>query len=127
MSVAARDIEGYLADLPEEARAMMETLRKAIRSVAPDATESMSYQMPTFNYRGPLVALAAWKNHCGFYTMSNAVRAAFKDELKPYEAPRTKSTIHFPLGKPPPVTLIKKIVKARMKENEERAKARAKK
>lgn len=122
MSVAPRDIDEYMAELPEDARAVLVALRRAIKAAAPDATESISYQIPTFNYRGPLVAFAAWKNHCGFYPMSKAVVAAHKDELKPYDTAGTKSTIRFPLGKPPPTTLVKKIVKARMKENEARAK-----
>ncbi len=122
MSATARDIDGYMADLPEEARVVLEALRRAIKAAAPDATESISYQIPTFNYRGRLVAFAAWKNHCGLYPMSKAVVEALKNELKPYAAADTQNTIRFPLGEPPPAALVKKIVKARMKENEARAK-----
>ena len=122
MTVAARDIDDYLAELPEEARAVLEALRRAIKAAAPDATESISYQIPTLNYRGPLVAFAAWKNHCGLYPMSKAVVEAHKDALKPYDTAGTKNTIRFPLGKPPPTALVRKIVKARMKENEARLK-----
>lgn len=123
--MTAPDVDTYLAGLPAEARAMMESLCLAIRAAAPGASESISYQMPTFNYCGPLVALAAWKNYCGFYTMSNAVLARFRDEMKPYEAPRTKSTLHFPFDKPAPVALIRRVVRARVRENEARAKARS--
>jgi uncharacterized protein YdhG (YjbR/CyaY superfamily) len=122
MSFAARDIDDYMAELPEETRVVLEALRRAIKAAAPEATESISYQIPTFNYRGPLVAFAAWKRHCGFYPMSKAVVDAHKDELKPFDTAGAKNTIRFPLGKPPPAALVKKIVKARVKENEARVK-----
>lgn len=122
MSAVARTVDEYIAALPDDARAVMETLRAAIRAAAPKATESISYQIPTFSYRGPLVAIAAWKRHCGMYPMSNAVIAACGDALKPYKAAGAKSTIHFALDKPPPVALVKKIVRARLKENEARGK-----
>jgi uncharacterized protein YdhG (YjbR/CyaY superfamily) len=122
MSVAARDIDDYLAAVPEEARVVLEALRRAIKAAAPDATETISYQIPTFRYRGALVAFAAFKNHCSLFPMSTSVLITLKDELAPYDTARTKGTIRFPLGKPPPAALVKKIVKARMKENEARAK-----
>lgn len=96
MSVAPRDIDEYMAELPEDARAVLEALRRAIKAAAPDATESISYQIPTFNYRGPLVAIAAWKHHCGFYPMSKAVVAAHKDELEPVRHSRDQE--HHPFS-----------------------------
>ena len=122
MSVAPRNIDDYLAAVPEEARVVLEALRRAIKAAAPDATEVISYQMPTFRYRGALVAFAAFKNHCSLFPMSTSVLITLKDELAPYDTARTKGTIRFPFGKPPPAALVKKIVKARMKENEARAK-----
>jgi uncharacterized protein YdhG (YjbR/CyaY superfamily) len=74
--------------------------------------------MPTFKYKGSLVAFAAFKNHCSLFPMSMAVIAAFKDELKGFHT--SKGTIHFPLDKPLPAVLLKKMVKARVAQNEER-------
>jgi uncharacterized protein YdhG (YjbR/CyaY superfamily) len=90
-----------------------------IRSVVPkDATEAISYGMATFRYKGALLGYAAFPKHCGLYPMSVAVMEAFKDELKGFET--SKGTIRFPLDKAPPAALVKKLVKARIAENENR-------
>lgn len=114
------DVDGYLAAVPEEARAALEKLRRIIKAAAPNAVESISYQIPTFKYHGPPVAFAASKGHCGFYVMSPSVMAAYKQELKPYDT--ATATIRFPADKPLPAALVKKLVEARMEENEARAK-----
>lgn len=113
---AKTNVDEYLAAVPEDARATLEKLRKTIKTAAPKATEAISYQIPTYKYHGPLVAFAAFKNHCGFYVMSPAVMDAFKDELTPYDT--AKATIRFPVDKPLPATLVRKLIKARIKENE---------
>jgi uncharacterized protein YdhG (YjbR/CyaY superfamily) len=118
-SKVPKDIDEYLAGVPEPARGTLNKVRAAIRAaVPPEATEAITYRMPTFKYKGSLVAFAAFKNHCSLFPMSMAVIAAFKDELKGFHT--SKGTIHFPLDKPLPAALLKKMVKARVAQNEER-------
>ena len=118
-SKVPKDIDEYLAGVPEPARGTLNKVRAAIRAaVPPEATEAITYRMPTFKYKGSLVAFAAFKNHCSLFPMSMAVIAAFKDELKGFHT--SKGTIHFPLDKPLPAVLLKKMVKARVAQNEER-------
>lgn len=108
-------MDAYLAKVPEPARGTLEKMRAMIRAAAPkEATEGISYGMPAFKYGKPLAAYAAFKDHCSLFPMSGAVTAAMKDELKDYVT--SKGTIQFPLQKPMPVTLVKKIVKARLAE-----------
>jgi uncharacterized protein YdhG (YjbR/CyaY superfamily) len=112
-------VDAYLADLPEEARGSLEKLRQTIAATAPDATESMAYGMPGFYLDGhPLVYFAAFKKHCSFFPASYEVMERFADELQRFDL--QKGTIRFPIGTPLPATLVKKIVKARIKENEAR-------
>ena len=118
----AKSVDDYLAAVPEEARAVLEALRRTIRDAAPKAEEAISYQIPAFKYHGPLVFFAAFKNHCSFYVVSKSIMKTFGSELKPYDTSGT--TIHFSAENPLPATLVKKIVKARIEENEARAKKR---
>ena len=120
-SVPAGDIDQYLATVPEDARATLEKLRQVVSAAAPNAVEAIWYQIPTFRLCGrALVGFAAFKNHCSFFPMSMAVMRAYYDELNSYDT--SKGTIRFPLDKPLRSALVKKIVKARIKENEARAK-----
>ncbi|MGA2181496.1 MAG: DUF1801 domain-containing protein [Bryobacteraceae bacterium] len=113
----ARDVDEYLAGVPEPARNTLNKVRAAIRSAVPaEATEAISYRIPTFRYRGALVAYAAFANHCSFFPMSAALLDAFQDELGNYRT--SKGTIQFPLDKPLPAALVKKLVKARVAQNE---------
>lgn len=115
LSAPPADVDEYLARLPEGARATLEKIRKTIRSVVPKATEVISYQMPMFKLNGRgLVAFAAFKNHCSLFPMSKAVIKAHQDELKKYE---TSTGTRFPLDKPLPATLLKKIIKQRLAEH----------
>jgi uncharacterized protein YdhG (YjbR/CyaY superfamily) len=112
-------VDDYLSQVPEEARAALETLRKTIKAAAPSTTETISYQMPTFKYQGrALVGFAAFKNHCSLFPYSTKVMASLKEELKSYVT--SKGTIRFPADKPLPATLVKKLVKARIEEIETR-------
>jgi uncharacterized protein YdhG (YjbR/CyaY superfamily) len=120
----ANTVDGYLAALPEEARATLEKIRKAIKAAAPEATEVISYQIPMYKHLGMLVGFAAFKDHCSFFPGAKPV-ATYKDELKAYET--SKGTIRFPIGKPLPAALVKRLVKARIAENEKRASEKAKK
>lgn len=113
------EVEAYLADQPPDARATLETIRSAIRSAAPGAEEKIGYGMPGFYLDGhPLTYYAAFKAHCSLFPASTGVIKTFSKELKAYEV--AKGTIRFPIGKPPPAALIKRIVKERVRENEER-------
>lgn len=112
-----KDIDEYLAGVPEPALSTLSKVRAAVRSAAPEeATEAIGYRMPMFRYKGGLVAFAAFSKHCSFFPMSKAVIATFRDELKGYHT--SKGTIQFPLDKPLPATLVKKMVKARVAEKE---------
>ena len=112
-----KDVDEYLEGVPEPARGTLNKVRAAIRSAAPpEATEAISYRIPTFKYKGNLVAFAAFSNHCSFFPMSLAIMAAFKNELKAFDT--SKGTIRFPLDKPLPAALVKKMVKARVAERE---------
>lgn len=117
-----KNIDDYLVMLPVETREALEKLRGIIRAAAPEAEEVISYQMPAFKYKGSLVGFAAFKNHCSFFPMNSKTVEAFKNELKAYKT--SKGTIQFTLEKPLPAALVKKIVKARIKENEEIALAK---
>ena len=110
-------VDEYLAAISEPARSTLYKIRAVIRSVAPEgATETISYRIPTFQYKGPLIGYAAFANHCSLYPMSPAVLDTFRDELSRYET--SKGTIRFPVDKPLSPALIRKLVKARIAQNE---------
>ena len=116
-TAAPKNVDEYLASVPEPARSTLEKVRAVIRSVAPpEATEVISYRIPMFKYEGMLVGFAAFSNHCSLFP--GALPESFKDELKRY--PISKGTIQFPVDKPLPSALIKKLVKARIKQNEQK-------
>lgn len=110
-----KNVDEYLAGVPEPARSTLDKVRAAIRSaVPPEATEAIGYGIPTFRYNGGLVAYAAFSKHCSFFPMSLAVMKTFQNELKDFHT--FKGTIHFPLDKPLSATLVKKLVRARVAE-----------
>jgi uncharacterized protein YdhG (YjbR/CyaY superfamily) len=112
-------VEDYMAALPEPSRAALEELRKTIRGIAPEATEAISYGMPSFKDHGRiLVYYAAFKDHYSLFPASTTVMATLGEELKPYFS--GKGTIRFDARKPLPVALVKKIVEARLEENASR-------
>jgi uncharacterized protein YdhG (YjbR/CyaY superfamily) len=117
MAAKPRTIDEYLAALREDQRAALEKLRKAIRAAAPQAEEGISYGLAAFRLHGkPLVAFGATANHCAFYPMSAATVAAHKEELAAYDT--SKGTIRFPADRPLPAALVRKLVKARIAEND---------
>jgi len=105
-------VDDYLAAVPEPARSTLQRMRTAIRSAVPaETTEAISYGIPAFNYKGPLVWFAAFSNHCSFFPTASVIKA-FKNDLKGFKT--SKGTIHFPVDKPLPAALVKKMVKARL-------------
>jgi len=106
-------IDEYIARFPKLIQGILQKIRETIRESAPQAQEAISYQIPTFKLNGNLVHFAAFKDHISFFPTSSGV-AAFKKELSEYET--RKGTIRFPLDKPIPFELIRKIVKYRVNE-----------
>ena len=116
-SVTANAVDAYLAGVAEPARTTLNKIRATIRAAAPpEATEAISYGMPAFQYKGPLMGFAAFTKHCSLFPMSASLVAEFAEELKDYRT--SKGTIQFPLDKPLPAALVKKLVKARVAQNE---------
>jgi uncharacterized protein YdhG (YjbR/CyaY superfamily) len=121
---APSTIDEYIAGFPPEVQEILEKIRLTIRKAAPNAEETIKYQMPTFTLKGNLVHFAAFKKHIGFYPVPTGIEK-FKKELAVYES--GKGSVQFPLDKPIPYSLISKIVKFRVKENLAKAAAKAKK
>jgi uncharacterized protein YdhG (YjbR/CyaY superfamily) len=109
-----KTVDEYIASFPKNVQSILQELRQVIRETAPEAEEVISYNMPAFKQDGILVWYAAFKNHIGFFPKMAAIEA-FKKELSSYEV--SKGTIRFPLDKPIPFDLVRKIVKYRVKEN----------
>ena len=115
--ITADTVDAYLAAQPAPVAATLEKIRTAILKVAPQAEEKISYQVPTYKYMGyPLVHFAAFKNHCSFFGVSKDLYQKFAKELEPFKLAGT--TIHFTVEKPLPITLVQKMVKERMRQNE---------
>lgn len=116
------EVEAYLARVPEPARGTLEKVRAMIRAAAPEeATETISYRIPSFQYKGALVWYAAFKNHCSFFPMDLSLLDEFGEELKKYKT--SKGTIQFPVDEPLPKSLVTRIVKKRVAANEAKARA----
>ena len=116
-SKIAGNIDEYIEQFPANVQAILQKLRAAIKKNAPAAEEVISYRMPAFNYHGILVYFAAYENHIGFYPTASPM-IAFKDKLNNYKT--SKGAIQFPIDKAIPLTLVKDIVKFRIKENLEK-------
>jgi len=114
-------VEEYLATLPDDRRAGVEELRQTVNAAAPEATETIAYEMPALRSHGNqfLVSYAAYKNHYSLFPASEAVVEALGDDLKPYLA--GKGTIRFPADRPLPTALVTRILKVRLLENAGRA------
>ena len=112
-------VEEYISTFPKDIQVILENLRSIIKKAAPNAEEKISYNMPTFYQNGNPVHFAAYKNHIGFYPTPSGIDN-FKDELKNFKT--SKGAIQFPIDKPLPKHLIKKIVKFRVEENLKKAK-----
>ncbi|MCU1241376.1 MAG: hypothetical protein JWO71_2102 [Candidatus Acidoferrum typicum] len=113
---APKDVDEYLAGIPEPVRSTLNKMRATIRSaVPPEATETISYRIPAFKHNGVLVWFAAFSTHCSLFPTASVIEA-FENELKGFST--SKGTIHFPADKPLPTALIKKLVKARVAQHE---------
>jgi uncharacterized protein YdhG (YjbR/CyaY superfamily) len=121
MQTKFEDIDSYIASFSIDVQAALEQVRTAIKTSAPKAEEVISYNMPAYKYFGMLVYFAGYKNHIGFYSLPSGHRA-FEKELSIYK--QGKGSVQFPLDKPMPLSLIKKMVKFRVQENLEKAKAK---
>ena len=112
-------VEAYLAAVPEPARTTLIAVRDRIRAAAPkEATEKLSYGMPAFHYKGALVGYAAFKEHCSFFPMSASLLDDFAEDVKGYRT--SKGTLQFAQDKPLSAALVKKLVQARVADNEAR-------
>jgi uncharacterized protein YdhG (YjbR/CyaY superfamily) len=114
----AKTVDEYLSRLPRGQEDALEKLRKVIKEAAPKAEERISYQMPAYKYHGYIVFFAAFKSHCSLFVASRSLLSDFAEELEGYET--SGGTIHFTPEEPLPKTLVKRIVKARVAENESR-------
>jgi uncharacterized protein YdhG (YjbR/CyaY superfamily) len=111
----AKNIDDYIAQFPPSTREVLEELRALIKATAPEATEAISYAIPTFDLGGRhLVHFAGFEKHIGFYPIPSGLEA-FKEDLNPYKT--GKGSVQFPLGKPLPRDLIRRIVEFRVEEN----------
>ena len=108
-----KTIDEYIAGFPEDVQAILQRVRQTIKAAAPNAQETINYQMPTFTLNGNLVHFAAFKNHIGFYPTPTGIEQ-FKDELSVYKG--AKGSVQFPLDKPMPYDLIRRIVVFRVEE-----------
>ena len=114
-----KTVSEYLAAVPEPARSALKEVRAAIRAVAPaETTEVISYGMPMFRYKGVLMGYAAYPKHCSLFLSTSSLLEKFKNELSRYQT--SKGTIRFPTDKPLPASLVKKIVKARVAQNDQK-------
>lgn len=112
-----KTMDEYINTFPEDVRHILNELRQTIKDVAPEAEETINYQIPTFTLNGNLVHFAAFQNHIGFYPTPSGMEA-FKKELAPYKG--AKGSVQFPIDQPLPLPLIRRIVEYRVKENVER-------
>lgn len=118
-----KTIDEYIAGFPPDVQEILQKIRLTIKEAAPDAQETIKYQMPTFTLKGNLVHFAAFKKHIGFYPVPTGIEA-FQDELSGYV--QGKGSVQFPLDQPMPYDLIKRITEFRVRENLEKAAAKRK-
>lgn len=121
---APRSIDEYIANFPAEVQVLLQQMRNTIKTAAPEATEAISYGMPTFNQQGNLVHFAAHKQHIGFYPLPSSI-VRFRNALS--EFPQAKGSVQFPFNKPLPLKVVAEIVKFRLEENNKKAASKKKK
>lgn len=117
MAAKHSSIDEYIASFPDDVQKILQEIRAVISDAAPEAVETISYDMPTFNLNGTyLIYFAGWKKHIALYPVSEKISQALSSELSGYKG--TKGSVHFPLNKPMPMDLIRKITKLRIAENQ---------
>lgn len=114
MNTSIKTVDEFIQNYPPDTQAILQELRRVIHEEAPDATEKIGYGIPTFTLNGNLVHFSAYEHHIGFYPGAAPI-VAFADELKPYET--SKGTVRFPIEKPLPMDLIRRIVRYRVEQN----------
>jgi uncharacterized protein YdhG (YjbR/CyaY superfamily) len=115
VAVSADEVDEYLRGVDEPKRSTLEALRRAILEIVPDADQVISYRVPAFRVRGQTVAgFAAFKDHLSYLPFSGSVLVQLADELKGYTM--TKSALHFPVDRPLPKTVVKKLITVRLGE-----------
>lgn len=112
---AAKNIDEYIKGFPPDVQSILQKIRQVVNSAVPKAEEAIKYAIPALVLNGNLIFFAAWKKHIGVYPITSAIIKELSKELTPYEV--SKGTVRFPLDKPIPYGLIKKLVKVRIKEN----------
>ncbi len=117
----ARNVSEYLKSVPPRPRKALNELRRTIKAIVPNASEVISYGIPTFKDGRMLVAYAAFKDHCSFFPLGSKVLDEFQEELAPYR--KSKGTIYFSAERPLPRILVQKIVRARVRQNRARDRA----
>ena len=120
-STKFKTVDEYFSAFPASTRKILQEVRRTIKQAAPQAEEVISYNMPAFKWHGILVYYAAYKKHIGFYPTASGIKT-FQNEIAKYE--NSKGAVQFPIDQPMPVDLITKMVKFRMKENEQKEKAK---
>jgi uncharacterized protein YdhG (YjbR/CyaY superfamily) len=120
MAAKHSSIDEYIASFPEDVPKILQEIRVVISDAAPGAVETISYDMPTFNLNGAyLIYFAGWKKHVALYPVTEKISRTLSSELSGYKG--TKGSVHFPLNKPMPMDLIRKIAELRIVENQEAA------
>jgi uncharacterized protein YdhG (YjbR/CyaY superfamily) len=127
MRAKAETIDEYVSWFPEDVRKRLERIRATVRKAAPKAEETISYGIPAFKLNGALIYFAAFREHISLYPVTSALKKKLGKELAPHTNPERKGTMRFPLDKPLPLALIRKIVKVRAQENLEGSRSRVKK
>ena len=113
--MTASEVDAYIAKLDEPKRTTLETVRRTVRELLPEAEECISYKIPGFRVRGTMIAgLAAFKNHLSYFPHSGSVLPELEDELTAYE--HNKGTLQFPIDTPLPRPLVKKLISVRMRQ-----------
>lgn len=120
MTRKSKDVDAYIADHAPLVRRRLKEMRAIVRAAAPGAGESISYRIPAYRLKGQLVYFAAHSSHIGFYPLTRRIREALGEALAPYATKAAKATARFPLDEPIPRALVARMVKIRVRENEER-------
>jgi uncharacterized protein YdhG (YjbR/CyaY superfamily) len=123
MAAKPKNINEYITTFPLQTRKLLREMKATIKKAAPKAEEVISYGMPAFKFHGLLVWFAAYTRHIGFYPRVSAIQA-FKKDIAKYK--NAKGSVQFPLHKPLPLALIKKMVQYRVKENLDKLKLKKK-